>query len=142
MAVANIPSCITLGGSWNLDRHTGWYVSNFVRRPLSVSAAVGSPVHSSDETTLLPLASDTTTSSNPPEKYMGISLQGFRHDGRVSPKGQQSPAVSFLTDAVCSMNRVCTANRTHTIHRGSGTGSRRTTNHVSGTRPDTTTFLC
>ena len=58
------------------------------------------------------------------------------------PKGQQSPAVSFSTDAVCSMNRVCTVNRTHTIHRGSGTGSRRTTNHVSGTRPDTTTFLC
>jgi len=100
LAVANIPSCITLGGSWNLDRHTGWYVSNFVRRPLSVSAAVGSPVHSSDETTLLPLASDTTTSSNPPEKYMGISLQGFRHDGRVSPKGQQSPAVSYIVIVV------------------------------------------
>lgn len=30
------------------------------------------------------------------------------------PKGQQSPAVSFSTDAVCSMNRVCTVNRTHT----------------------------
>ena len=66
LAVANILSCITLGGSWSLDRHPGWYVSNFVRRPMSVSVAVGSPVHSSDETTLLPLASDNITSSNLP----------------------------------------------------------------------------
>ena len=50
-----------------LLHHPDGTVPGFGRRPMSVSVAVGSPVHSSDGTTLLPLASDTITSSNLPE---------------------------------------------------------------------------
>ena len=50
-----------------LLHHPDGTVPGFGRRPMSVSVAVGSPVHSSDGTTLLPLASDTITSSYLPE---------------------------------------------------------------------------
>lgn len=48
LAAANVLSLLIPGSSWSLGNHPKWHVSNFGRRPLSVSVAAGSPVHPSD----------------------------------------------------------------------------------------------
>ena len=70
LATANVLSLLIPGSSWSLGNHPGWHVCSLGRRPLSVSGAVGSPVHSSDGTL-------TGTSSAPPLPLIHLQVQGY-----------------------------------------------------------------
>ena len=104
--LANVLSWIIPGISWRLGN-----------RPQSASVASVSPVSSSDGTWTRRMRLTPPKPLNPPESEQVSPCKGSCTTGEVPQRGSRVRRCPISSSSYCSLDRVCTAYRTYTIHR-------------------------